>query len=98
MSESVQVRPFFDLHRRKFGHEASQKELSAVTHVARDKGIPPFLLLHVADFPESRTGLQAQLLAGDFQGSEANPPPPAETHHGSSGILACRGVRTGKTD
>ena len=63
MSESVQVRPYFDSHRRKFGHEASQKDLSAVTHVARDKGIPPFLLLYVADFPESRTGLQAQLLA-----------------------------------
>jgi hypothetical protein len=34
MSESVQVRPFFDLHRRKFGHEASQKELSAVSAAA----------------------------------------------------------------
>ncbi len=33
----------------KFGDAASQKELSAVTHVARGKNIPPFLLLHVAD-------------------------------------------------
>ena len=34
-----------------------------MNHVARNKGIPPFLLVHLADFPESRTGLQAQLLA-----------------------------------
>ncbi|HEY2158474.1 MAG TPA: family 16 glycoside hydrolase, partial [Isosphaeraceae bacterium] len=31
------------LYRKKFGDEASQKELSPVTHVARDKGIPPIL-------------------------------------------------------
>ena len=30
-----------DAYRRKFGDEASQKDLSPVTHVARDKGIPP---------------------------------------------------------
>lgn len=63
MTESAQVRPPFDSHRRKFGHAAALKELSAVTHVARNKGIPPFLLLHIADYPESRTGLQAQILA-----------------------------------
>lgn len=49
-------------YRLKFP-EGSQKELSSVLHVAKDKGIPPFLILHVADFPESGTGLQAQVLA-----------------------------------
>jgi acetyl esterase/lipase len=63
MAEEVQQRPYFDSHRRKFGHEAALKDLSAVTHVARDKGIPPFLIVHVADYPEFRTGLQSHLLA-----------------------------------
>lgn len=63
MAEAVQERPYFDSHRRKFGPEAALEDLSAVTHVARDKGIPPFLIVHVADYPESRTGLQSQLLA-----------------------------------
>lgn len=63
MTESMQTRPYFDSHRRLFGHEAMQRELSAVNHVAPGKGIPPFLILHVADFnPRTRTGLQAQFL------------------------------------
>jgi len=63
MSEGRQTRPFFDSHRRLFGHEAAQKELSAVNHVTPDKGIPPFLILHCADYvPITRTGLQAHLL------------------------------------
>ena len=40
-----------DAYRRKFGDEASQKDLSPVTHVAKDKGIPPCLILHVAGPP-----------------------------------------------
>jgi len=63
MVESTQTKPYFDSHRRKFGHDDALQDLSAVNHVARNKGIPPFLLVHLADFPESRTGLQAQLLA-----------------------------------
>jgi arylformamidase len=63
MVEAVQQRPFFDSHRRKFGHDAALEDLSAVTHVAREKGIPPFLIIHIADRPESRTGLQSHLLA-----------------------------------
>jgi arylformamidase len=27
---------------------ATHRDFSAVTHVARDKGIPPFLIMHVA--------------------------------------------------
>jgi arylformamidase len=63
MVEAVQDRPYFDSHRRKFGHEAALEELSAVNHVARNKGIPPFLIIHIADLPGSRTGLQSHLLA-----------------------------------
>ena len=35
--------------RRTFGESASQRDLSAVTHIVRAKNIPPFLILHVAD-------------------------------------------------
>ena len=49
-------------HRQKFGNDpAKHREFSAVTHVARDKGIPPFLILHVAGHPD--TGAQAQRMA-----------------------------------
>src|SRR5262249_37063001 len=33
----------------KFGTPAQQRDSSAVRHIARNKGIPPFLILHVAD-------------------------------------------------
>ncbi len=40
-------------HRVKFGSSPDKhKEFSAVTHVAKGKGIPPFLVLHVADHPD----------------------------------------------
>jgi acetyl esterase/lipase len=46
-------------HREKFGNDpAKHRDFSAVTHVARDKGIPPFLILHVAEHPD--TSAQAQ--------------------------------------
>jgi acetyl esterase/lipase len=48
-------------HRVKFGNDpAKHKDFSAVTHVAKDKGIPPFLILHVAEHPD--TTAQAQRL------------------------------------
>lgn len=48
-------------HREKFGNDpAKHKDFSAVTHVAKDKGIPPFLILHVADHPDNTA--QAQRL------------------------------------
>jgi arylformamidase len=41
-------------HRQKFGNDAARhRDFSAVTHVARDKGIPPFLILHVAGHPDT---------------------------------------------
>ena len=40
-------------HREKFGNDPEKhKDFSAVTHVAKDKNIPPFLLLHVAGHPD----------------------------------------------
>lgn len=49
--------------RPMFPDEAAQRDLSAVMHVAAGKDIPPFLLLHVSDFPETRTRLQTEILA-----------------------------------
>jgi acetyl esterase/lipase len=46
-------------HREKFGNDpAKHRDYSAVTHVAKDKGIPPFLIMHVAEHPD--TTAQAQ--------------------------------------
>jgi acetyl esterase/lipase len=48
-------------HREKFGNDpVKHRDFSAVTHVAKDKAIPPFLILHVAEHPD--TTAQAQRL------------------------------------
>jgi arylformamidase len=48
-------------HREKFGNDPEKhRDFSAVTHVARGKGIPPFLALYVAGHPD--TSAQAQRL------------------------------------
>jgi arylformamidase len=40
-------------HRVKFGNDPKKHiDYSAVTHVAKGKGIPPFLILHVAGHPD----------------------------------------------
>jgi acetyl esterase/lipase len=40
-------------HREKFGNDpAKHKDFSAVTHVAKGKDIPPFLILHVSGHPD----------------------------------------------
>ena len=49
-------------HRKKFGDDpAKHHDFSAVTHVARNKGIPPFLILHIAGHPD--TTAQARRMA-----------------------------------
>jgi arylformamidase len=40
-------------HAEKFGTLAEQRELSAVSHAAPNRGIPPFLILHVADHTDT---------------------------------------------
>jgi arylformamidase len=69
-------------HREKFGDDpAKHRDFSAVAHVAEGKGIPPFLILHVAEHPD--TAAQAQRLATALKGAGV----PAtvfgarETHH-----------------
>jgi acetyl esterase/lipase len=48
-------------HREKFGSDPEKhRDFSAVTHVASGKGIPPFLILHVAGHPDNAA--QAQRL------------------------------------
>ncbi len=48
-------------HREKFGNDpAKHRDFSAVTHVAKDKGIPPFLIVYVAGHPDCSA--QAQRL------------------------------------
>jgi acetyl esterase/lipase len=70
-----------DIYRIKFGDEKMQKALSPVTHVAKGKNIPPFLILHVADHPETRA--QSQRLAKALQaaGVSASAYPAAGKNH-----------------
>src|SRR5437660_784031 len=37
-----------------FGDDASQRDLSPITYVGKVKSIPAFLILHVADRPDSK--------------------------------------------
>ncbi len=56
-------------HREKFGNDpAKHRDFSAVTHVAKGKGIPPFLILHVAEHPD--TSAQAQRLGAVLKEAE----------------------------
>jgi arylformamidase len=56
-------------HRVKFGNDPKLHiEFSAVTHVAKDKGIPPFLILHVAGHPD--TTAQARRLGNVLADAE----------------------------
>ncbi|MBA3484915.1 MAG: alpha/beta hydrolase [Pirellulales bacterium] len=56
-------------HRVKFGNDPEKHiDLSAVTHVAKGKGIPPFLILHVAGQPDVTA--QARRLAAVLEGAE----------------------------
>jgi len=55
-------------HRQKFGNDpAKHRDFSAVTHVAKGKGIPPFLILHIAGNPD--TFAQARRMAGVLEGA-----------------------------
>jgi len=56
-------------HRVKFGNDPKKHiDFSAVNHVAKDKGIPPFLILHVAGHPN--TTAQARRLGNVLRASE----------------------------
>jgi acetyl esterase/lipase len=53
-------------YRTKFP-EGNDRELASVLYVTKDKGIPPFLIIHIAGRPESGTAIQAQVLANALQ-------------------------------
>lgn len=56
-------------HREKFGNDPKKHiDFSAVTHVGKGKGIPPFLILHVADHPDNNA--QAQRLGAVLKEAE----------------------------
>ena len=56
-------------HRQKFGNDPKKHiDFSAVTHVAKGKGIPPFLILHVAGHPDVTA--QARRLGGELEEAE----------------------------
>ena len=56
-------------HRQKFGNDPRKHvDLSAVTHVAKEKDIPPFLLLYFSGNPDTSaqaTGLESVLKAAN---------------------------------
>ena len=56
-------------HRQKFGNDPEKHvDFSAVTHVARDKGIPPFLILYFSGNPDTR--VQARRLEAVLKEAE----------------------------
>jgi arylformamidase len=53
-------------HRQKFGDDAAKhRDFSPVTHVAGNKGIPPFLILHIGGNPD--TVAQARRMAAALE-------------------------------
>src|SRR5688572_24935282 len=71
-------------HRQKFGNDpAKHLDFSAVTHIAKNKGIPPFLILHIGGNPD--TGAQARRMAAVLQtaGISAKVVAGRETTHAS---------------
>lgn len=68
-------------HREKFGGSPEKhRDYSAVTHVAKGKNIPPFLILYVADHPDNSAQAQrltavlkeAEIPVTPFGGKETN--------------------------
>ncbi len=56
-------------HRQKFGNDPEKHvDFSAVTHVAKDKGIPPFLILYFPGNPDTRA--QARRLESELKAAK----------------------------
>src|SRR5262245_54736005 len=92
-------------HREKFGNDpAKHRDISAVTHVAKDKGIPPFLILHVAEHPDTPaqgrrlgnvaelpgTGVAVEVSLGGFPWPASQQHPPAPKNQFAPGSVAAR--------
>jgi arylformamidase len=70
-----------DRYKWKFGDEQSQKNLSAAMHVAKGKSIPPFLILHVAEHPETKAQSDRLVQALQDAGISAKTFPAQEKTH-----------------
>jgi arylformamidase len=68
-------------HTEKFGNLERQRELSAVNHVAPNRGIPPFLLIHVADHTDTSAQAYRLWAALDQAGVPATLLGAADTDH-----------------
>jgi acetyl esterase/lipase len=69
-------------HREKFGNEPEKHvDISAVTHIAKGKGIPPFLIVYVSSHPD--TAAQAERLSAALRdaGISVKLAGVRETHH-----------------
>lgn len=56
-------------HREKFGNDPEKhRDFSAVTHVEKGRYIPPFLIIHVADHPD--TSVQARRLESSLKAAD----------------------------
>ncbi len=70
-----------------FGDDpAIQTKLSPITHVVKGKGIPPFLILHVADRPDSTAQSNAFAKALKEAGVSASTYPAEWKNHGSINV------------
>jgi acetyl esterase/lipase len=68
-------------YRSKFGDPESQKALSPITHVAKGKVRPPFLIFHVAEHPETRLQSERLVRALREAGTAAAAYPAPGTDH-----------------
>jgi arylformamidase len=66
-----------------FGDESCQNDLSPVAHVAKDKGIPPMPILHVAGHPETTAQSQRLVEALQDAGVSARAYPAQGKDHGT---------------
>jgi acetyl esterase/lipase len=70
-----------DRDKQRFGDEKLQKELSSVTYIAKGKQLPPFLILHVADHPDTSGQSQRLLQALQDGGVPAKTYPAEGKNH-----------------
>lgn len=70
-----------DIYKKKFGDAENQKDLSSITHVTKGRYIPPVLILHVAEHPETK--MQSERLVSVLKeaGISAKTFPGEETDH-----------------
>ena len=68
------------------GDPAIQAKLSPITHVVKGKGIPPFLILHVTDRPDSTAQSNAFAKALKEAGVSASTFPAEGKNHGSINV------------